>query len=88
MHDQALAESESKARTLDVSARKAALHARVSDADILESERARSEPGANHKDAVHYVQKRHGLALGTEADRLVTGSPRRSPRDLRPPPLR
>ncbi len=67
-------EASRRARTLDVSARKAALRAPSAAADILESERApSSEPGANHRGrAVHCVQKRHGLALWTEADRLVT----------------
>jgi hypothetical protein len=71
VHDPALAESETRARSLDVATRKAALHARVSEDDILESERARSGADGTHRDAVHFVQKRHGIALWTETDRLV-----------------
>jgi hypothetical protein len=69
--DEALADAEAKAKDVDTAARKAALHARVSAEDILESERARGGPDGAHRDAVHYVQKRHGMALWKEADRLV-----------------
>lgn len=62
---------EGQARNEDIVARKAALAASIPDALVLESERARSGPDGKHQDAVHYVQKKHGMALWAETDRLV-----------------
>jgi hypothetical protein len=59
------------ARDAETATRKVAVALQVSDADILESEKARSGPDGNHRDAVHYVQKKHGKALWAETDRLV-----------------
>jgi hypothetical protein len=43
----------------------------VTEAEMVESERARSGVDSTHKDAHHFVQKKHGMALWAETDRLV-----------------
>jgi hypothetical protein len=64
--------TEGAARNADIAARKAALIASIPDELIIESERARVDStDGGHRDAVHYVQKKHGKALWAETDRLV-----------------
>ena len=48
--------------------------AQVTDAEILASERARAGVDGDHRDAHHYVQKQHGIALWKEADRLIAAA--------------
>lgn len=43
----------------------------VTDAERLESERAREGADNTHRDAHHYVQKKHMIGLWNEADRLL-----------------
>ena len=62
---------EAEARNLDIARRKTALALSIPDELVIESERARGGPDGTHRDAVHYVQKKHGAALWAEADRLV-----------------
>lgn len=45
--------------------------AQVTDTEILAAERARQTGDGGHRDAHHYVQKKHGQALWEEADRLI-----------------
>ena len=61
-------------RDADTAARKVALAKSIPDELLIESEKARSQPNGQHQDAVHYVQKKHGIALWEETDRLVSAT--------------
>jgi hypothetical protein len=65
------AAADTAARDADLANRTKAMQSQVTDAEILASERARGGADATHRDAHHWVQKQHGIALWQETDRLI-----------------